>query len=167
MTSNTHAAHVWCSENPTITNYFYNGILNEERYLEFLNTQFRDYWEDPLPLSITQDMYFQQDGAPPHNSRIVRNYLNDMFKNRWIGTYGPAIWPPGSPDLSPLDFFLWGTIKDIIYDTPPRDVNDLKSKVTQTCALISQAKLEEAIKNVINRTEICIHAQGSHIEHSL
>jgi hypothetical protein len=33
-------------------------------------------------------MYFQQDGAPAHNAIIVKQYLNDIFPNRWIGTHG-------------------------------------------------------------------------------
>ncbi|GFV88973.1 hypothetical protein TNCV_4911751 [Trichonephila clavipes] len=31
---------------------------------------------------------------------------------------GPVAWPPRSPDLSPLDFFLWGAMKGLVYDTP-------------------------------------------------
>ena len=51
---------------------------------------------------------FQQDGAPPHWGMIVRDFLNETFPNRWIGRNGPTPWPPRSPDITPLDFFLWG-----------------------------------------------------------
>ena len=28
---------------------------------------------------------------------------------------GPIVWPLRSPDLTPLDFFAWGFIKDVVY----------------------------------------------------
>lgn len=37
------------------------------------------------------------------------------FPDWWIGRDGPINWPPRSPDISPLDFFLWGYVKDIVY----------------------------------------------------
>jgi len=51
---------------------------------------------------------FMQDGAPPHFSSFVTDVLNERFPDAWIGTGGPKPWPLRSPDLSPLDFFLWG-----------------------------------------------------------
>lgn len=50
-------------------------------------------------------MWFQQDGAPAHRSQLIQNYLNNRFPNRWIGNRTHE-WPPRSPDLTPLDFFV-------------------------------------------------------------
>jgi len=58
---------------------------------------------------IRGNIIFQHDGAPAHNSHIVRDYLNAQLQNRWLGTYGPIEWPPRSPDLTPLDFFYGHT----------------------------------------------------------
>jgi hypothetical protein len=49
---------------------------------------------------------FQHDGAPPHFCRQVMTYLNQQYENSWIGHRGPITWPPRSPDLTPLVFFL-------------------------------------------------------------
>ena len=54
---------------------------------------------------------FQQDGAPPHWGSHVRRFLDATFPNRWTGRDGPTPWPPRSPDITPLDFFLWGYVK--------------------------------------------------------
>ena len=51
--------------------------------------------------------YLQQDGAPPHYHRYVRAYLDDTVLGRWIGRRGAIEYPPRSPDLTPLDFYLW------------------------------------------------------------
>jgi hypothetical protein len=51
-------------------------------------------------------IHFQQDGAPPHYLEELREYLNTCFPGRWIGRAAPIAWPPLSPDLTLLDFFL-------------------------------------------------------------
>ena len=60
-------------------------------------------------------MYFQHDGAPPHSSREVRNFLNSRFPGRWIGRSGPHNWPARSPDLIPLGYCVWGWMKELVY----------------------------------------------------
>jgi hypothetical protein len=40
----------------------------------------------------------------------VRNHLDREMDGRWIGRGGPIAWPPRLPDLTPLDFFLWGYV---------------------------------------------------------
>ncbi|KAL4131095.1 hypothetical protein QTP88_008444 [Uroleucon formosanum] len=68
-------------------------------------------------------------GAPAHNENIVRNYLNEYFLNWWIGTYGAVQWPPRSPDLTPLDYFLWGHLKTLVYTNPLTCLLELKNKI--------------------------------------
>ena len=53
------------------------------------------------------------------------------FNDRWIGRGGPISWAPRSPNLKPLDFFLWGHIKTDIYKTRIKDLDDLKTRITQ------------------------------------
>ncbi|KAJ8866767.1 hypothetical protein PR048_032628 [Dryococelus australis] len=40
------------------------------------------------------------------------------FGQQWIGRGGPITWPARSPDLTPLDYFVWGHVEGMIYDTP-------------------------------------------------
>ncbi|KDR19265.1 hypothetical protein L798_06685, partial [Zootermopsis nevadensis] len=49
-----------------------------------------------------------EDGAPPHWGLQIRAYLDRAFPGRRIGRDDPVPWPPRSPDITPLDFFLWG-----------------------------------------------------------
>ena len=56
-----------------------------------------------------------QDGAPPHFPVAVRNHLNELFPHRWIGRDSEFSWPPRSPDMNPLDYYLWGDMKDFVY----------------------------------------------------
>ncbi|GFS61387.1 uncharacterized protein TNCV_3105651 [Trichonephila clavipes] len=60
-------------------------------------------------------MWFQHDGSPVHFSADVQSALDTAYPGRWIGRGGPVNWPARSPDLSCLDFFLWGHMKSIVY----------------------------------------------------
>ncbi|GBL92675.1 hypothetical protein AVEN_119075-1 [Araneus ventricosus] len=69
-----------------------------------------DYIRSALESRIPQfpeGVIFQQDGAPPHYGNIVREFLDTTFPQRWIGRGAVMAWPPRSPDITPLDFYLW------------------------------------------------------------
>ncbi|CAH2102542.1 unnamed protein product [Euphydryas editha] len=89
--------------------------LNGEEYLNFLTNNLDPLLEE-IGLETRRDMYLQNDGAPCHYARIVRDYLNRRFGNKWIGRGGNIAWPPRLPDLYPIDLFVWGYYKEIVYD---------------------------------------------------
>lgn len=84
--------------------YFFDGNVNGGNYLDMLEN-----FVLPAIQNIGMPQFFQQDGAPPHFSISVRNWLNEVFPDRWLGRGGPREWAPRSPDLTPLDF-LFGVI---------------------------------------------------------
>ncbi|GBN28235.1 Ectonucleotide pyrophosphatase/phosphodiesterase family member 6 [Araneus ventricosus] len=47
----------------------------------------------------------------------------------WIGRCGPVAWPPYSSDLNPLDFFFWGHLKSLVYETPVDLAEDLMARI--------------------------------------
>jgi hypothetical protein len=63
---------------------------------------------------------FQHDGAPPHTNNEVTTFLHRRLPQQWIGRGGggSTSWPLQSPDLTPFDFFLWGFVKNEVYDLP-------------------------------------------------
>ena len=65
-----------------------------------------------------RQFWFQQDGAPPHTSRITIDFLNKLFPGRLMSKSGDLDWPPRSPDLTPPDFFLWNNIRAEIAAIP-------------------------------------------------
>jgi hypothetical protein len=81
----------------------------------------------PQLVEVDQEgrIHFQQDGAPSHCLEEVREYLNTRFPGRWIGQAAPIAWPPRSPDLTLLDFFLWGFVKDRVFVHLPENVAGL------------------------------------------
>lgn len=55
-------------------------------------------------------MWFMHDGAPPYLSVTAGAFWNEQFGNKWTGKGAQQPcqpWPPTSPDLNPIDFFLY------------------------------------------------------------
>lgn len=132
---NLHNMHYWATENPhwlrevehqrqwsvnvwcgiighhIIGPYFMDGRLNGREYTRFLRRDLPALLEN-VELNTRQMMWYQHDGCPAHYALIARNALDNLFPNRWIGRGSPLhTYPARSPDLTPLDFFLWGHLK--------------------------------------------------------
>ena len=58
------------------------------------------------------NIIWTQDGAPPHTTRRVINYLDSQFGENVVSrrSIQGQEWPARSPDLNPLDFSVWGNL---------------------------------------------------------
>lgn len=135
-------------------------------YLEFLRGAFEDFL-DNLPLINYNQYWFQHDGAPPHQTGPVREYLNEKFPNKWIGKNGPIAWPARSPDLTVPDTFLWGTLKNRVYAQEFENVEQLRASIIDQCRAIRRRDIERAVQNLERRARLCIQEGGRHFEHLL
>ena len=151
---NTRNYHTWSEENPHITRakhfqrefsinvwcgivgdfllgpYEIPSRLNGESYLYFLENVLPTLLED-IHLNLRTNLWFMHDGFPVHFERNVRNYLNNQFLQRWIGRGSDHIWPPRSPDLNPLDFFIWGHMKSNVYQYSSHTRDELSRKIRE------------------------------------
>ncbi|KAJ8912825.1 hypothetical protein NQ315_014408 [Exocentrus adspersus] len=161
--------HYYATENPHLVReirpqvrYSLNvwaGILND-----FLQNRLEDAL-DEQPLGVIRYLeWFQHDGAGPHNAHVVRNYLDAGFPNAWIGTYGPVRWAPRSPCLTPLDYFLWGTIKDKVYSNATNNIEHLRVKIEDAFQSVSQNSVQKAVDQMELRTNLCIRYNEGHVE---
>jgi len=107
---------------------------------------------------------FQQDGAPPHWGSHVRRFLDATFPNWWIGRDGPTTWPPRSPDITPLDFLLWRYVKDKVFSTPVPDITNLKARITDAFATITEDVLENTWRETDCRLDVLRATKGAHVE---
>jgi len=166
-----HSINVWCGllNNQIIGPYYYEENLNGERFANFLEHNLPDLLDD-VPLEVRQNMYFQLDGCPAHNARAVKSRLDGMFPGRWIGNKGPILWPPRSPDLTPLDFFLWGCLKDKVYsgNNQITSLPELRIKIESAFEDISSESITNATQIAfLRRAAYCINQGGGQFEQFL
>lgn len=147
---------------------FLPNRLNGASYLDFLRNMLPELLDD-MTLHERATMWFMQDGAPPHFTLDVRRHLNVTFRNRWIARGGPVAWPARSPDLNPLDFFVWGYLKSLVYQTPVENVAELRERIVNGCNVIRQIPgvFERVRVSLSNRLDRCIDMNGGHFEHML
>lgn len=110
---------------------------------------------------------FQQDGAPPHFQRAVRACLEVNFPGMWIGRRGTIEWPARSPDMTPLDFFLWGHLKSVIYNTAMDNLEELERRIREECSKITTEQLENVRRSFVDRVYHCQEVGGYQFEHRL
>src|SRR5664279_4407732 len=67
---------------------------------------------------------FQQDSAPAHRARVTVQV--QLLKNETPDFISPDLWPSNSPDLNPVDYKIWATMQQRVYQTKIRDVSELK-----------------------------------------
>ncbi len=92
------------------------------------------------------DEWFQLDGATAHTSRNVISWPNTRFSQRLISHKSDFPWPARSPDLSPLDYFLWGFVKEKGFLSAPSNIAELKNKVREAIASIDANTAERGGK---------------------
>lgn len=188
-TVNTRNNHFWSTENPYLKrdrgfqekfsiNVFcllkenklsftmYRENLNGAKYVELLNGTV-DEFLDNLPLNQLATSWYQLDGAPPHCTQAVTRVLNNFFDDRWLRRLGPWDWPARSPDLTPLDFFLWGTLKALVYKTPIQNIEDLQERITTAIAEIRPEQILKAVLSVEKRVLKCLEVNGQQFEQFL
>jgi hypothetical protein len=51
-------------------------------------------------------------------------------------------YPPRSPDLTPLYLSLWAALKNAVYISNPRSLQDLRREIENTCAAVPLATIE-------------------------
>lgn len=162
------SVNVWCGliDNKIIGPYFFDQILNGDSYFNFLENQLEDFL-DELPLQHFRRIIFQQDGAPPHSTLRVRNHLNQRF-NIWIGSRNaPINWPANSPDLTPMDAFLWGCLKDRINQNHIENIEHLKQLIRNEINELNENRSDSIRGSLekLRRTFIkCIEQDGGPVE---
>lgn len=149
--------------NYVIGPYFFEQSLTGNLFWRFLQEQLPGLIAH-VPEDIKQNLLFQLDGAPAHFHQDVRACLNETFPERWIGRGGPIHWPARSPDLTSMDFFLWGYIKSVTYRTPATTRDDMKQRITDAFRSVTPVMLSNIRDNFIRRLDACIGQNGGHFE---
>lgn len=185
---NLHNAHFWSRSNPhwvracrhqfqwsfNVWAGIYNGKvigpvfldrnLTGDIYHDEILESVVSCFVDDLPIAQRLSLWYQHDGAPPHCVRRVVNSLHGLFGDKWIGRFGPVPWPARSPDLTPMDFYLWGRIKEEVYKDEPRSPHDLQEKITAFCRSLPRREVLKATRDVVRRAQLCIGVDGGHFE---
>ncbi|GFU49693.1 uncharacterized protein TNCV_2906391 [Trichonephila clavipes] len=158
---------VWCAlwAGGILGPYFFkndeghNVTVNGDRYRAMIT----NFFIPELNNHDVQELWFQQDGATCHTARATIDLLKDTFGDRLISRFGPVNWPPRSCDLTPLDYFLWGYAKSLVYADKPQTLDHLEDNIRRVIADIRPQMLEKVIENWTSRLDYIRASHGSHM----
>ena len=89
----------------------------------------------------------------------VARVLVHSFQSRLQG-----IWPPRSSDLSPLDFFLWGYKKNIVYAEKIRNIQYLQERITSAIETVRRDMIHKTWKEIEFRLDVSRAINDANIE---
>ena len=126
---------MWCGLHAggLIRPYFFkneagvNVTVNGERYRTMIN----EYFFRDMDGIDPDEMWMQQDGATCHTANETIELLQTRFDDKLISRNGLVNWPPSSCDLTPLDYFLWGYAKSLVYANNPATLEALEAKIVR------------------------------------
>lgn len=158
--------NVWggFSRNGIYGPYIFDGTVTGETYHAMLT----DYLLPGLQaLPGFNNLWYQHDGAPPHYSLVARNFLDETFGGRVIGRRGQIEWPARSPDLTVMDFYFWGVVKDFVYARKPRTLPELEGYIYEAFADIENSPQvrQVVIDSIPERLQDCLHVEGHQFEY--
>ena len=109
------------------------------------------------------NIWFQLDSATWHTAEATLDVLRPVFEDCIISRRADVVWPHRSYDLTPLDYYLWGAVKDKCYADKPETIDALKDNIREAIGEIQLHKIDNVLKNWTDRVGYCMANRGSHL----
>ena len=114
--------------------------------------------------------WWQQDGAAVHRNPAFMAELSEKFGGRVLAMgaerNGGVEWSTRSPDLNPLDFFLWGYLKSKVFWPKPSNLQQLGQNLERELNLLDMEMLRRSQHSMITRAAKYVLQGGGHFENS-
>lgn len=127
------------------------GIMNQDKYIEVLK---KKVVPDLKRLFPQGDGIYQQDGAPCHTARRVKEFMDEQ---------GVKIlsWPGNSPDISPIEN-LWQIVKRRVAQRKPTTKVGLIETLIDVWARDTEIKelCPKLIRGVPRRVQAVVNSKG-------
>ena len=103
------------------------------------------------------NIQFQQNGSTCHTAEATLDVLRPVFEDRIISHRADVVWPPRSCDLTTLNYYLWGAVKD-----KPKTIDALKDNIRKAIGEIQLHTIDNVLKNWNDCVGYCMANRGSH-----
>ena len=131
----------------------FNGLTKPVFLPPKMSFDSKFYIENVLPIvqrdgrKLLGDFVYQQDGARCHTSTASCAAMDSMG----INYIKPLHWPANSPDLSPLDYFLWNEVEVRMKQKKYENREQMIKQLVKTFEEIPLEMIRESIKNFMPR----------------
>ena len=113
------------------------------------------------------NIWFQQDFATCHTAEGILDVVRPVFEDRIINRRADGVWPSRSCDLTSLDYYLWGAVKDKCYADKPDTIDTLKDNIRKAIGEIQLHTIDNVLKNLTDHVGYCMASRGSHLNENI
>ena len=111
-------------------------------------------------VAVSRPWVWQQDLVPAQKSKETQAWLQQECYD-----FVPfSHWPPSSPDLNPLDYFVWSYVENITNMTSHNTKASLTAAINWGFAELLPALVEKACSQFRIHIKAVIEAEGVYIE---
>ena len=82
-----------------------------------------------------------------HTAEAALDVLRPVFEDRTISRRADVVSSPRSCDLTPLDYYLWGAVKDKLFADNPEAIYALKDNIREAIGEIQLHTIDNMLKN--------------------
>ncbi|EFA11950.1 hypothetical protein TcasGA2_TC005110 [Tribolium castaneum] len=94
----------------------------------------------------------------PYHLQLHQELYGNDFENRIIFSR--------SPNLTAPDFFLWGTVKEMVYREAPTTIEDMRERIQNAFTEMNELNLAARVHaNFKRRIRLCLDQNGHQFEH--
>ena len=93
------------------------------------------------------NIWFQQDGATCRTAETALDILRPTFKDHIISRRADVVCPSQTWDLKPLEYYLWGAVKDKCCVDKPETIYALKDNIRKAIGEIQLHTIDNVLKN--------------------
>ena len=90
--------------------------------------------------------------ATRHTAEVTLDVLLPVFEDR----RADVVWPPRSCVLTPLDYYLWGSVNDKCCADKLETIDALKDNIRQAIGEIQLHTIDNVLKNWADRVGYCM-----------
>lgn len=138
--------------------FWLEETLNQDRYHDLLRDQVFPRLNEIFGEDLQQQI-FQQDGAPAHTAFSSLAFLYSKFNFLLSKKSAELEWPAGSPDLTVMDFYLFGRVKSMmLYHS---SIEAMKNATNELISLINIEEIRAAIDQFPKRIEARLLGEGA------
>ena len=101
-----------------------------------------------------------------HDEHRARETM-ELLRRETPDFISPEQWPPNSPDLNLVDYKIWATMQQHVYQTTIWNVDELRQRLLNVWSSTEQDVIDTSIDQWRVWLKACVCSGGGHFEHML